>query len=122
MPARARGACAQRVTSRPSNSMRPLLVGSSPLSRLISVDLPAPFVPMTACTSPTCRSSATPLTAARPPKRRVSPLARSSGVPLVDTRVSGIAPPAHPCAHADQPLGQQRYERDDREAQAELPV
>jgi hypothetical protein len=45
---------------------------------LTRVDLPAPLVPITACTSPRRSSIETFCTAARPPKRRVRPAACSS--------------------------------------------
>ena len=58
---------------------------------LISVDLPAPLVPITAWISPTQRSSETASTAARPPKRRPRPIASSSGAPLRRVRPDASA-------------------------------
>src|SRR5207344_1044292 len=112
-PARARLGCDQAPMSAPSNSIFPLLAGSSPESMLISVDLPAPLVPITAWTSPMLRLSDTPSTAVRPPKRRVNPVARSSSA-------MGRSREARP--QPDQSLGKQRDERDDGEAQRHLPV
>src|ERR1700675_3744333 len=69
---------ASPVTSRPRISIRPALGASSPESRLMSVVLPAPFGPITACRRPTWHSSDTPFTAARPPNRRRSPAVRKA--------------------------------------------
>src|SRR5688500_12620153 len=115
MPAAARRGCDQRVMSWPANSMRPSLGGTSPDSMLTSVDLPAPLVPITACTSPGSSASDTDPTAVSPPKRRVSETACSSGAgsaAMFDEGASG----------ADQALRQQRDERDDGDAEGELPV
>ena len=54
--------------------------GSSPDSRLVSVLLPAPFGPITACSSADAAAlRVTPFTATRPPKRRVRPIASIAG-------------------------------------------
>ena len=45
----------------------------------MSVVLPAPLGPMTACTSPARHSSETDFTAARPPNWRRRPAVRSAG-------------------------------------------
>ena len=66
-PARARFGCGQPSRPRPSSSMRPAgrhLAGSM----LISVLLPAPLVPITACTVPRCSSRRHPT----PPPARPS--------------------------------------------------
>src|SRR4051794_33239474 len=59
-------------------AMVPEVCRRSPEIRLISVDLPAPFGPMTAWISPTRTSMDTPDTALRPPKRFSSASARSA--------------------------------------------
>ena len=48
--------------------------GRTPVSRLNSVDFPAPFGPMSAWIAPSNTSKETSSTAVRPPKRRVRPL------------------------------------------------
>src|SRR5256885_8614366 len=67
-----------RVTLRPSRRICPEVAGNSPDSRLRNVDLPAPFGPITACTSAGANDSDTPSTAARAPKRRESCLVSST--------------------------------------------
>src|SRR6266513_1124714 len=52
--------------------MLPELAARSPDKRLISVDLPAPFGPSNAWSSPCARSRHTASLATRPPKRRVN--------------------------------------------------
>src|SRR5450631_4360982 len=112
--------------------MLPWLGASSPESMLMSVDLPAPFVPMTAWISPTCRSSQTASTATSPPKRRPRPVQRSSA--SGDALVMAAAPraPASPGGvvgsamsgaaqartEADQAARQEGDEGDDRQAEA----
>src|SRR5512139_2479564 len=86
---------------------------------LISVDLPAPLLPMTACTSPICSSIDTLPTAVSPPKRRVSRLDRSSGSAM---RAPGGAAGGQARLQPDQALRQQRDERDDGQAERELPA
>src|SRR5689334_4019212 len=135
MPARARRGCDQAVMSSPPRRMRPAVGTISPESRLTSVDLPAPLVPMTACTSPRRSASETSLTAASPPKRRVrawasrrtspTPPAAAAPAPVASVIVGHHRDPA-PCAplrlQADETLGHGRDERDDRDAEGELPV
>src|SRR5512137_73818 len=99
--------------------MLPLDAARSPDRRLSSVVLPAPFGPSTACSLPRSSASATPLTAASPPKRRVNP--------SVASRTSDIA--RIPDQHAPEPPGdageatrQEDHQQDDRPAQQQLPV
>src|SRR5262245_26840317 len=56
-----------RVTSTPNSSIRPVVTGNAPATRLNSVVLPAPFGPMRARRSPGCTTSSTPSTARSPP-------------------------------------------------------
>src|SRR5688500_9176311 len=49
----------------------------------ISVDLPAPFSPRSACTSPARRSKSTPSLATTPGKRFVMPLSSRRGASLI---------------------------------------
>jgi len=55
------------VMSRSRSRIAPDVTAASPESRLISVDLPAPFGPMTAWTSSRCTAMETPDTAFNPP-------------------------------------------------------
>ena len=57
---------APRVTSCPSSSTVPAVGRSKPVRRLTSVDLPAPFGPISPTTSCRCSSSVTSRSAARP--------------------------------------------------------
>src|SRR5437868_7590188 len=57
-----------RVTSSPANSIVPASGASKPEIWLISVVLPAPFGPITACSSPGITSSVTPSVTRKPPK------------------------------------------------------
>src|SRR4051812_983875 len=84
--------------SAPSNRMHPVSVASTPEIWPMSVVLPAPFGPMSACTSPRTTSSVTSSVATTPPKR------------LETARSSSMAPP--PGEDARQPLGR---EHDDGE-------
>ena len=68
------------VTRSPSRNTSPSLGGSMPVSRLISVVLPAPFGPMMACRAPRSSTSDTSVTARTPPKCLPSPDVRSAGV------------------------------------------
>src|SRR5665647_661665 len=58
--------------SMPHRVSWPEVGGKSPESRLVRVDLPAPFGPITAWIRSRQRSSETSLTAASPPKRLVN--------------------------------------------------
>src|SRR5580765_8015176 len=57
----------------PSKTIEPLVGRRKPLRRLKQVVLPAPFGPIRPTISPLSTLSSTSLTAARPPKNRVSP-------------------------------------------------
>src|SRR5438876_4997072 len=74
MPRRATRSAESPAISRPSKWMVPPLGESSPESMLMSVVLPAPLGPITACTSPGRSSRDTSLTAARPSKLFESPV------------------------------------------------
>ena len=67
-PRAARACTGRRVMSSPPNRMRPASGASSPEIWLISVVLPAPFGPITACSSPGRTSSVTSSVTRRPPK------------------------------------------------------
>src|SRR5207302_6110055 len=80
MPLRATRWTGKPVIFSPAKTTSPACGFSTLVIRLNSVDLPAPFGPMTARISPgsSCMSSAS--TAMSAPKRRVSPLHSSSGM------------------------------------------
>ena len=61
IPLRARWMAPCRVTSAPSRVMVPLRAGTRPATTLSSVDLPAPFGPMTVTISPAPTAISTPL-------------------------------------------------------------
>src|SRR4029077_5390547 len=56
-----------RVTSLPSNTMRPVVGGMSPAIQLKKVDLPAPFGPIRPMISPSATMRSAPRTAKKPP-------------------------------------------------------
>src|SRR4051812_5720991 len=58
--------------------MVPASGGYTPVRTLISVDLPAPFWPMSACTSPARNVSSTPASACTPGKARAMSRALST--------------------------------------------
>src|SRR5437762_9360514 len=68
MPARACASGEARVTSLPSNTIRPPLGGVSPARQLKKVDLPAPFGPINPMISPSWMARSAPATARRLPK------------------------------------------------------
>src|SRR5207237_7277817 len=63
--------------SAPLKRMRPVWVGSTPETWPMSVVLPAPFGPISACTSPWVTSSVTSSVATTPPKRLLTPRSSS---------------------------------------------
>src|SRR2546422_4019944 len=99
--------------------MLPDVAAKSPESRLISVDLPAPFGPSSACSSPRTSVRLTASLATRPPKRRVS--ARASRI------ASGMAVRAEQAApHAPDEMAQsarkEQHQEHDCRTQPQLPV
>src|SRR3954464_9370465 len=74
-------ACGEgKATSRPSNSIRPESFAYTPVSTLIKVDLPAPFCPISACTSPRATSKCASRSAATPTNALLIPRMDSRGV------------------------------------------
>src|SRR4029450_9601099 len=69
------------VMSRPSSRTRPSVGGSSPLTVLNSVVLPAPLGPMRPTISPAETFTLTPVSAARPPNRWLIPTPSSTRPP-----------------------------------------
>src|SRR4051794_27832155 len=76
----------EKATSRPSNSMRPESIAYTPVSTLMSVDLPAPFCPIRACTSPRATSNRASRNAGTPRNCLLMPCmeSRSSGRSATD--------------------------------------
>src|SRR5579862_2856801 len=120
MPARARRGCVHEVTSRPANITRPCDAGSSPARRLTSVDLPAPLVPMTACTLPTSSAIDTQSTAVNPPKRRVRSVAARMGSDGIGMARWPDAPELR--GQTDKTVRHQADAGDDGETEQELPM
>src|SRR5262249_6425053 len=97
--------------------MLPEVGARSPERTLTSVLLPAPFGPMTACSSPTAKSSVTLSTAVNPRKRLVTRAALSTG--------SGIdCGPGllHQLGTASQPARREEDDQDDENPHGKLPV
>src|SRR5256714_13256859 len=90
--------------SAPLKMMRPLSVASTPAIWPISVVLPAPFGPISACTSPRVTSKVTSSVATTPPKRLLTP--RSSSM-------------AAPSEEAGNTLGRQHDDRQQHDAHRE---
>src|SRR6185437_14473527 len=90
-----------------------------PERRLISVDLPAPFGPMTAWISPRANAIETSLTAARPPKKRLSLSATrmGSGIGFSRRSVKGQAQ-----AHARDSTRQKQDRKNDEQPHGEKPM
>src|SRR5439155_7976454 len=78
-PSRDRAAASRGVTSRPAKRVVPASGLRSPASWPISVVLPAPLGPMSACVSPSSTSRSTRSVARRPPKLLLSPRIATSG-------------------------------------------
>ena len=84
-------------TSTPSIAMLPASARYAPASTFIKVDLPAPFSPTSACTSPRLTSNETPSSARTPGNTFTIPLITSNGPKaslLNKLRSSGTCPKA----------------------------
>src|SRR3954464_14755701 len=92
MPIPARRCAGKPVTSRPSKTTRPASGRITPVIRLNSVVLPAPFGPTTDTTWAGSTAKPTRPTATSPPKRRVSDSTGSSGAEGASDSVVGSAP------------------------------
>src|SRR5688572_25017454 len=91
----------------PSNTRRPALGASTPVTRLKSVVFPAPFGPITAWMAPASTDSATSATAVNPPNDFVNPSTASNLCVLRHARDDARAraadqPPWAPDHHGDQ--------------------
>src|SRR3954468_23975954 len=79
MPARWASSGAANATSAPPKRMVPASRAYAPVSTLISVDLPAPFCPISACTCAAAITSRAWDKAGTPPKALSTPRISSSG-------------------------------------------
>src|SRR5579859_1806806 len=117
MPRRAIRSAESPTISRSLRRIEPALGARSPESRLMSVVLPAPLGPITACTSPMRSSSATLLTAARPPKWRESPVTARIGSVIGDLRGA-----ARPEGEPADPARQQEHRQHDEDPHRQQPM
>src|SRR5438128_1263611 len=112
----------QPAISTPSSRILPPLGTSSPDNRLMTVDLPAPFGPISAWISPRPRLSDRSRTAASPPKLLPSPLTRKTGSGIgrdfLGWRHARLARPAQP----GDPMRQQQYSGDHEQAHRQEPM
>src|SRR5579875_834659 len=88
MPSRSASRGPPIVTSSPSISIVPESAGCAPARIFMSVDLPAPFSPTSACTSARSTSRSTPSSARTPGNVLTIPRMRSSGACIVLVCVS----------------------------------
>src|SRR6478609_6436658 len=109
MPERCASSGVAGAIARPSSMIRPASGDSTPVSSLISVDLPAPFWPISAWISPARSKSPAPSSAMVAPKRLHRPSACST-TPLIAASVlavgqfgSGLVPGKHAFLHHDAP-------------------
>src|ERR1700738_3101539 len=113
-PRSARRWIGSAVTSSPPNTILPPSGPSSPEIWLISVVLPAPFGPITACSSPGRTSSVTSSVTRSPPKFLVSPSMRSTGSATDHSPQRGHEP--------DQPAGREHRNQHQQRPEDHLPV
>src|SRR3954447_12824609 len=88
MPAPSAEVVLPEASGCPSISMVPRSAASAPEMILMRVDLPAPFSPTMACTSPATSSKSTPRRACTPPYRFSTPVSRRTAGPLDERSVS----------------------------------
>src|SRR5690242_4652560 len=121
------------VMSRPSTTTRPAVGCRWPVMRLNSVDLPAPFGPITAAISPSATTRSTSLTARKPPNDLERPFTSSTlhlDAGRLGTgyfRTGGALPlaaqPRIAGRHAtDDPAGESEQEHEQDHPQHERPV
>ena len=103
MPRFTRSCCGSAVIRSPPRNTSPAVGGSAPVSRLMSVVLPAPFGPISACRAPCGNDSATSLAALNAPKCFDRPAVESAGVtaalPAGDHAAAASAPRMPPRAN-----------------------
>src|SRR5882757_8267279 len=122
--------------SSPSSRMRPAEGRSTPVSRLMTVVLPAPLGPIRAWRAPFSMLSATPLTAAMPPKCFSRPMVSSTtgmgsasfarrdcdGCTWNESAGDASGERAHAAGPEADALAPDQHDRDQQEADPELPV
>src|SRR5271154_3929592 len=135
MPSRTRWCGATPVMSRPSSMIRPAVGRSTPLRRLITVVLPAPFGPIKAWRAPFSTASDTPCAAGMPPKRfssrmvsrigMASPVRRGAAEPG-GTRGQPSAKPGDESAQgrisSANALAADEHDHDQHQPDPELPI
>src|SRR5262245_7703431 len=115
MPSRARAWAGRAVMSWPAKTIRPPSGARRPEIWLISVVLPAPFGPITACSSPGMTSKLTSLVTMRPPKFLRKFSRRRTG--------SGMAPAPHELGReADQAAAREQDDEHEDGSKNHLPV
>src|SRR4051812_13862100 len=102
--------------------MCPAVAARSPESRLMSVVLPAPLGPSTACSMPRWSSIATLLVAIRPPNRFDNPRVESSASAMAAVPLAPDQRAAKTGRDAREPARQEDHEHDDRAAEQQLPM
>src|SRR5215470_10024352 len=118
MPSRAMRSAESPAISRSSKRMAPALGARSPDSMLMSVVLPAPLGPITACTSPRRSSSETSLTAARPPNCLESSVTRRIGSVIGDLGRAAALAQREPADAARQ----QQHRENDQHPHGQQPM
>src|SRR5947199_2387419 len=118
MPRRQMRGAERPVTLSPAKLTVPWLGARMPVIRLNRVDLPAPFGPMTARTSPSETRIDTWSTATRPPKRRVS--SSSSSNATINFRFGPAATKAG-TNQAPDPLRRKHHESDEDKPKEQGP-
>src|SRR5690242_9782233 len=124
MPSLTRLACVTAVMSLPLNSTCPAVGLSTPVSRLISVVLPAPFGPMSACLAPTPSLKSTLRVAASAPKLMDSCRVSRSGVVMLACswrRAPWPKTSGDPIVEADDAVAREQRNQHEQEPKAELP-
>src|SRR6516165_6161954 len=119
MPRRQIRGAESPAMSSPAKLMLPWLGFSNPVMRLNKVDLPAPFGPITARTSPSTTCIDTWSTATRPPKRRVSSLSSSNATAIFPLDCGSAAKTA--ADDAPYALRSEDHKGDEDEAEEQGP-
>src|SRR5271168_4800162 len=133
MPSRTRSCGTTAVISLPSRIMLPAVGLSTPVSKLITVVLPAPFGPIKAWRAPFSIDSETSCAATMPPKRFSRPIVSRIGMASTPLRRSAAnggrtlyeaggkagAQCRRPLLH---PFAADQHDHDQHEADPELPV
>src|SRR5258705_7278795 len=124
MPRCATACTGSPVMLSPAKTTSPAVGFSTLVIRLNTVDLPAPFGPITARILPASRLMSTASTATSAPKRRTSPLHSSSGIRclLAASRARGFGPgPEARGQDAPDALGREHDEGDEDRPEDERP-